>query len=586
MLAFARLSFSLLVSSVILASTALPVESSETELLVLTPDDFDSTVANGVWFIEHFSPYCRHCRDFAPTWTQLVEETEKKADPGIRLAQVNCAVHGDLCRKNGVEGYPQMNLYRDGKFVETFRQSRDIDILTKYITANAEPRNPPAPEPPAEDSPAAASEDDALLDEVVHREDVNPDGVVLSLNEKNFQQTVDKGHVFVKFFAPWCGHCKKLAPFWTQLGSAMRNKLNIAEVDCESHSALCKQEGITGYPMLYYYGGKGAGKTEYTGGRKLEQLKAFADKVSGPGVQELKYGELETRVAEQPVLYLFLHSPSDKALFKQVIEASNVLFGSPSLYTSTSSSFYDHFNIQPGTAAILALKDHDPTAPAAVYTISKPLSTQTEKQKLVDWFIRNRLPGAVELDSDNFQDVMNAPHKPLVVITATSGKDKEQIAREVTNLARKWRDAKEQAPVVFTWMDADKWGSWLKSMYGIKANMLPRAVVANHSSLVYYDIDPFGEPVKLTAASLFPTINGAARGTLAHKNSENMVERLARYLNGKLIALELYVVNNPWHTAFFAMIGMVGLGLGVRKLLAESDEAREGNYLRKGDRLD
>ncbi len=76
---------------------------------------------------------------------------------------------------------------------------------------------------------------------------------------------------------------------------------------------------------------------------------------------------------------------------------------------------------------------------------------------------------------------MNAPHKPLVVITATSQKDKQQIAKEVTSLARKWRDAKEQVPVVFTWMDADKWGSWLKSMYGIKANMLPRAVVANHS---------------------------------------------------------------------------------------------------------
>ncbi len=49
MLGFARLSLSLLVSSVILASAALPVESAETELLVLTPDDFDSTTANGVW---------------------------------------------------------------------------------------------------------------------------------------------------------------------------------------------------------------------------------------------------------------------------------------------------------------------------------------------------------------------------------------------------------------------------------------------------------------------------------------------------------------------------------------------------------
>lgn len=61
-----------------------------------------------------------------------------------------------------------------------------------------------------------------------------------------------------------------------------------------------------------------------------------------------------------------------------------MLFGSPPLYTSTSSSFYDHFNIKPGTAAVLALKDHDPNAPAAVYNLPKALSTQN-KQELADW---------------------------------------------------------------------------------------------------------------------------------------------------------------------------------------------------------
>ena len=73
---------------------------------------------------------------------------------------------------------------------------------------------------------------------------------------------------------------------------------------------------------------------------------------------------------------------------------------------------------------------------------------------------------------------MNAPHKPLVVIAATSQSDKEQTAKEVTEIARKWRDRKEQAPVVFTWMDADRWGSWLKSMYGISGTGV---VVADHS---------------------------------------------------------------------------------------------------------
>lgn len=65
----------------------------------------------------------------------------------------------------------------------------------------------------------------------------------------------------------------------------MKNKLNVAEVNCDSYPALCKTQDVKGYPMLYFYtGGTGAGgkKTEYTGGRKLEQLQRFADMATAP----------------------------------------------------------------------------------------------------------------------------------------------------------------------------------------------------------------------------------------------------------------------------------------------------------------
>ena len=81
-----------------------------------------------------------------------------------------------------------------------------------------------------------------------------------------------------------CGHCKKLAPIWTQLAAQMQHKLTIAEVNCEAYEGLCRGEGVPGFPQLIYYGGKGQGKVEYTSGRKLEQLRAFAEKVSGPCV--------------------------------------------------------------------------------------------------------------------------------------------------------------------------------------------------------------------------------------------------------------------------------------------------------------
>ncbi|KAL1939613.1 hypothetical protein VTO73DRAFT_9646 [Trametes versicolor] len=585
LLSRARLAFSLLVSSVILASTALPVESSETELLVLTPDNFETTVSEGVWFVEHFSPYCGHCRNFAPTWKQLVEQTEKKADPGIHLAQVNCAIDGDLCRKNKVDGYPQMNLYKNGKYVETFKKARSLEILTEYLDAHAEPRAPTAPASTAPAAPEPTAKDESAPAVREKKPDVNPNGTVLKLDGANFRSHVDKGGILVKFFAPWCGHCKKLAPIWEQLAGEMQHTLEVAEVNCEDHGALCRLEGVSGYPMLFYYGGKEA-KTEYTGARKLEPLKAFADKVSGPGVQELKYGELEARVAENSVLYLLLHAPADRAIFQQVVDASHVLFGSPPLYTSSSSAFYDHYNIKAGTAAIVALKDHDPNVPATVYEIPKPVSTADERQALVDWLLRNRLPTALELDSDNFQDVMNAPHKPLVVLVATAQRDLKQTAKDVGELARKWRDARGRAPVVFAWMDADKWGKWLKSMYGIKAGGLPRAVVANHTRLVYWDKDQFGETISLTSASVFSAVNGAMKGTIPYKHSENAIERLARYLNDKLVSVETYVVSNPWHTALWGFVLLIALLLGIRRLLSDTEDSREGGYLRKGGRLD
>lgn len=80
---------SALVTSLALAALALPaVKTAE-----LTPDNFGSSVAKGLWFIEHYSPYCGHCRAFAPTWEKLVKEAETEF-PTVSLAQVNCVLHG------------------------------------------------------------------------------------------------------------------------------------------------------------------------------------------------------------------------------------------------------------------------------------------------------------------------------------------------------------------------------------------------------------------------------------------------------------------------------------------------------------
>lgn len=84
--------------------------------------------------------------------------------------------------------------------------------------------------------------------------ETNADGVVV-LTEDNFRSGTTADMVFVKAFAPWCGHCKRLEPIWVELARRFRDtpRVVIAELDCTLHPAVCQKEGVTGYPTLLVY---------------------------------------------------------------------------------------------------------------------------------------------------------------------------------------------------------------------------------------------------------------------------------------------------------------------------------------------
>ena len=62
--------------------------------------------------------------------------------------------------------------------------------------------------------------------------------------------TSPKLNRFVKFYAPWCGHCKTLAPAWEEISQSLVGEVNVAKVDVPANQDLGRRFDIKGFPTL------------------------------------------------------------------------------------------------------------------------------------------------------------------------------------------------------------------------------------------------------------------------------------------------------------------------------------------------
>ncbi|KAH9692080.1 protein disulfide-isomerase 5-2 [Citrus sinensis] len=115
------------------------------------------------------------------------------------------------------------------------------------------------------------------------------DGKVIELDESNFDSAISSfDYILVDFYAPWCGHCKRLAP---QLDEAapilakLKEPIVIAKVDADKYSRLASKQEIDAFPTLKIF--MHGIPTEYYGPRKAELLVRYLKKFVAPDVSIL-----------------------------------------------------------------------------------------------------------------------------------------------------------------------------------------------------------------------------------------------------------------------------------------------------------
>jgi protein disulfide-isomerase-like protein len=60
------------------------------------------------------------------------------------------------------------------------------------------------------------------------------------------------GDWFIKFHAPWCGHCKRLEPTWNELAAKIGGKINIAKVNVDDNPSTAERFDVKGFPTLIF----------------------------------------------------------------------------------------------------------------------------------------------------------------------------------------------------------------------------------------------------------------------------------------------------------------------------------------------
>lgn len=105
----------------------------------------------------------------------------------------------------------------------------------------------------------------------------------IELTKESWDEKTAGKSVFVKFFAPWCGHCKAMKKDWDKLMKeyASHESILVADVDCIGEGkAMCDEVGVEGFPTIKY--GDPANLEDYEGGRELSELQKFAKDNLGP----------------------------------------------------------------------------------------------------------------------------------------------------------------------------------------------------------------------------------------------------------------------------------------------------------------
>ncbi|XP_063685087.1 uncharacterized protein LOC134819209 isoform X1 [Bolinopsis microptera] len=229
---------------------------------------------------------------FEETWKAVKSQT--MLNDKLMLATVYCQIDLDLCKEMGVTQVPYIVLYDIDEKIDPGAAPSE-PLLHPFLSVQSHINSSPnhlamdviAWQKKSNDMRAEIEEEKSRERRAVEisAKSSTPKAApkteaVTELGDDNFKAQLKKSRfTLVKFYAPWCGHCRKLAPIWTEIGEHYINQQDVvlAKVNCDAHEKLCDKHKVNVFPALFLFENdkklKHACKR-----RKKEDIMQFVDK--------------------------------------------------------------------------------------------------------------------------------------------------------------------------------------------------------------------------------------------------------------------------------------------------------------------
>ncbi|KAL1490602.1 hypothetical protein ABEB36_013267 [Hypothenemus hampei] len=182
--------------------------------------------------IMFYAPWCGYCKSLKPEFAQAA--TDLKDHSVLAAVDVNRPENAPLRTQYNITGFPTLLYLVNGSVKLTYEGENKRAALVQFV------HNPMAPQIKVKEPEWSESGSD-----VVHLTSVNFDTVLK-----------DSASVLVMFYAPWCGHCKRMKPEYETAAAQMKEDGIpgiLAAIDATKEPSVASRFNIKGYPTVIYF---------------------------------------------------------------------------------------------------------------------------------------------------------------------------------------------------------------------------------------------------------------------------------------------------------------------------------------------